>query len=63
MTTRPYLKARPWTWKNQDGPKFPGIGLFRGDRIQAHMTPAEARATADLLHDLADQIEQQGETS
>ncbi|WP_207346416.1 hypothetical protein [Arthrobacter sp. E3] len=59
MTIRPYLKARPWTWKTQDGPQFPGIGLFRGDRLQAHMTPTEARTVADTLHDLADQIDQE----
>lgn len=52
----PQIKARRW----QDGGRtIPGIAFMRGQRVLAHMTAAQARNTADKLHDLADELEQQ----
>lgn len=53
MTRRPYLTARPYTWKSKDT-ETPGIGLMYGGQIRAHLTPEEARTLADRLHDLVD---------
>lgn len=54
---RPMLKARVWTWKSTDIPDKPGIGLFLRNDLRGHVTTDEARALADMLHDLADQID------
>lgn len=59
MTVRPFAQVRNWTWKHQDRSETPGIGIFHGNRIQIHLTPAEARAMADRLHDMADRIDAQ----
>lgn len=56
-TTRPFMKARYWTWRDYARTETPGIGLFSGNQIQAHLTPTEARDLADKLHDMADQID------
>ncbi|ALG29712.1 hypothetical protein AOZ07_12460 [Glutamicibacter halophytocola] len=50
------LHKRPWLFK--DGTSTPGIALMHRHKVLAHMTPAEARAIADKLHDYADQLEQ-----
>ncbi|WP_026548997.1 hypothetical protein [Arthrobacter sp. Br18] len=52
--TRPYIKARSWTWKDHFGTETPGIGLMHGGSVKAHLTHAEARTLADQLHDLVD---------
>lgn len=52
----PQVKARPWLHGDR---VIPGIAFMRGQRVLAHMTAAQARNTADKLHDLADQLEQQ----
>ncbi|GAA1109967.1 hypothetical protein [Arthrobacter flavus] len=52
--TRPYIKARPWTWRDRDGNQTPGVALMHGGSVKAHLTPNEARALADRLHDLTD---------
>ncbi len=52
--SRPYIRARPWTWKDRSGNETPGIGLMHGGSVKAHLTHAEARTLADLLHDLVD---------
>ena len=57
MTTPPFLKARYWDWKDQDGRGTRGVGLFRGADLKAHLTPTQARTLADTLHDMADRIE------
>lgn len=55
--TRPYLKPRNWAWKAPDGTGTPGVGLFHGQYLKAHLTPTEARKLADKLHDMADQLD------
>lgn len=54
--SRPYLNVRRWEWRDQDGNATPGIGLWRGKSLKAHLTPDEARQLADTLHDHADQL-------
>ncbi|WP_164202360.1 hypothetical protein [[Micrococcus luteus] ATCC 49442] len=54
---RPELNARYWTWKDQEQNETPGVGLFAGHFIKAHLTPAQARTLADKLHDMADKLE------
>lgn len=49
------LHKRPWLFK--DGTSTPGIALMHRHKVLAHMTPAEARAIADKLHDIVDQLE------
>jgi hypothetical protein len=57
VTTPPFLKPRYWDWEDQSGNRAPGVGLFRGADLKAHLTPGQARALADKLHDMADRIE------
>lgn len=52
--TRPYVKARAYTWLDADGTATPGIALLQGRSVKAHLTPAEARTLADRIHDLTD---------
>lgn len=59
MTRRTYAYVRKWTWKHKDDTETPGIGIFQGRNLIAHLTPDEARAMADQLHDLADLTEQE----
>ncbi|WP_426986546.1 hypothetical protein [Pseudarthrobacter sp. Y6] len=54
MTRRPKLSARPYVWKSKDGSGTPGVGLFQGGAVKAHLTPNEARTLADRIHDLTD---------
>ncbi|MDQ0824308.1 hypothetical protein QFZ60_000481 [Arthrobacter sp. B2I5] len=54
---RPKVYTRLWAWKDADRNETPGVGLFRGQDLQAHLTPGEARTLADKLHDLADRAE------
>lgn len=55
---RPHINVRLWAWKSPGAPDVPGVGLFQGgSRLQAHITPAQAHELADLLHDLAEEIE------
>lgn len=54
---RPYATVRAWPWKSPGAPDVPGIGIFHGRKLQAHLTPTEARTMADLLHDLADRLD------
>lgn len=53
---RPYAKVTPYTWMNGDQPTA-GIVFKHGAKPFLHVTPAEGRALADKLHDLADKIE------
>lgn len=53
---RPYLTARLWSWRESEH-STPGIGLFRGVELRAHLTPAEAYAMANRLVDLADKLQ------
>lgn len=59
MNRRAYAYIRRWTWKHEDQTETAGAGIFRGRDLVAHLTPEEARAMADELHDLADRIEQE----
>lgn len=43
-------------WITKDKKRIPGIQLLNGRGIAAHLTADEARALADRLHDLADQL-------
>ncbi|WP_028280264.1 hypothetical protein [Arthrobacter sp. H5] len=52
--TRPYIKARTWTWRDRDGNQTPGIALMHGGSVKAHLTYAEALRMADRLVDLTD---------
>lgn len=54
---RPKVYARAWAWKDASRNETPGVALFRGNALQAHLTPTEARTLADTLHDMADRIE------
>jgi hypothetical protein len=54
--TRPRIQVRYWTWRSPDQTETPGIGLFNGNRIQAHLTADQARNLADKLHDFADRL-------
>lgn len=56
---RPKVKVRPRVWKNGDGTELPGVAIYGGAGLQAHLTPNQARAMADRLHDLADQLEKE----
>lgn len=58
MSNRPYLTPKLWEWRDGQGNATPGIALNYGSKLRAHMTPDEARAFADQLHDLADHIEE-----
>lgn len=55
--SRPYLSPRFWSWKDQAGNETPGVGLFRGRYLQAHLTPTECFALADTLTDYAETLE------
>jgi len=57
LPRRPFIKVRYWTWRDHARNATPGVGIFTGNQIQAHLTPAEARNLADKLHDMADQID------
>lgn len=59
MSTRPYIgKIRRFNWLSQHtGNHIPGIALWHGQRIIAHLTPVEAKQLADNLVDLAEQVE------
>ncbi|RNL51585.1 hypothetical protein [Arthrobacter oryzae] len=59
---RPYLKPRPYIWKDEDRTVTPGIGLMHGGQIRAHLTPAEAYELANQLVDLADHLESRQES-
>lgn len=54
MTTQ----SRAWVDRDT-GDRVPGVALMHGPKVLAHMTPDEARAMADKLHDYADHIEQE----
>lgn len=54
---RPSLNARYWGWRDPEGNEAPGVGLFRGRDLKAHLTYTEARKLADKLHDMADTLE------
>lgn len=57
-STRYVVVPRLLVWVDRfDGSRTPGIGLYRGRTVVAHATPSEAREMADLLHDMADQLE------
>lgn len=57
LDRRPYLTVKPYTWRGAYGDRTPGVALKHGGQIRAHLTPDEARAMADQLHDYADQTE------
>jgi hypothetical protein len=61
VTARPFATLRKWIWKDGDRTQIPGIGIFHGDRLRAHLTPDEARKMADNLHDMADELQAQSE--
>jgi hypothetical protein len=54
------IRIEPYVWDRGQPGAVPGIAVktIRGF-VYAHLTPDEARHTADRLHDLADQIEQE----
>lgn len=54
---RPSASAKKYNWLTPNGETIPGIALMHRHKVLAHMTPAEARAIADKLHDYADQLE------
>lgn len=56
---RPQAKLHKRPWLDKDGTRTPGIALMHGAKVIAHMTPDEARAIADRLHDYADQSDQE----
>jgi len=58
---RPTARARTYTWLDRDGTRTRGVALKHRDKILAHMTPEEARALADRLHDLADRLDTETE--
>ena len=54
MSNRPYAKARKWGWNDSDGTHTPGIGIFHGQNVLAHLDYNQARKFADRIHDLCD---------
>ena len=60
MTTRPYIGSiRRFNWLSRTtGNYIPGIGLWHGKQLMAHLTPTEAKQLADRLVDLAELIEE-----
>lgn len=54
---RPQVYTRLWAWKDANRNETPGVAIFRGNDLQAHLTPTEARTLADKLHDMADKVE------
>ncbi|WP_431711109.1 hypothetical protein [Glutamicibacter uratoxydans] len=61
---KPKFQVRRYEWINKaTQERVDGIGLLRrGDgRVVGHLTPAQARAIADKLHDLADELEAEHE--
>lgn len=59
---RPSAHAKKYNWLTPSGETIPGIAIMHRHKVLAHMTPEEAKAMADKLHDYADHIEQE-ETS
>jgi len=59
MRTRPYFsRISPYSYKPKGGSDpVPGIGLFRGRELSAHLTASEALELADKLVDLAESLE------
>lgn len=54
---RPQPNIRKRTWVDLDGSRTPGIAIMHAGKVLAHMSREEARAIADQIHDLADQLE------
>lgn len=56
---RPYLsEVAPYLFEDRRGDNHvPGIGLFKGLRLIAHLTPSEAIDLANHLVDLAESLE------
>lgn len=57
MNTRPHAQIRAWTWMDGDA-KTPGVGIFHGRNLMAHLSPEDARTAADIIHDICDRLEQ-----
>lgn len=53
---RPYATVTPYTWMQGNQPTA-GIVFKHGPKPFLHVTPAEGRALADKLHDLADKLD------
>lgn len=54
---RPKPTVRKRQWIDLDGSRTPGVAIMHAGKVLAHMNPDEARALADKLHDLADQLD------
>lgn len=54
---RPVPKARLYDWLEDNGVRVHGIGVTSRRTVIGHLTPAEARAMADRLHELANRSE------
>ncbi|GAA4374131.1 hypothetical protein [Paeniglutamicibacter cryotolerans] len=54
---RPQAKLRIRDWLDKDGTRTPGIAIMHAGKVLAHMSPSEARAIADQIHDYADQLD------
>lgn len=53
---RPKAKITKRTWVDKDGTRTPGVAIMHAGKVLAHMNAVEARALADRIHDLADQL-------
>lgn len=62
MKTRPHAQIRPWTWMDGDD-KTPGVGIFHGQNLMAHLSHEDARKAADIIHDICDKLENQTNTT
>lgn len=57
---RPKAKIIKRTWVDLDGSRTPGLAIMHAGKALAHMSSEEARAIADRIHDLADELEPDG---
>lgn len=54
---RPKATIRKRTWVDLNGTRTPGIAIMHAGKVLAHMSAEEARAIADKIHDLADNLD------
>lgn len=62
MTRRPRLsRVKPWTWLNGKQ-RTPGVSLWKGNRLVAHLTASEAYELANKIVDETEKIENRKDT-
>jgi hypothetical protein len=62
MNKRPAIgRVRRWTWLNGEQ-RTPGVSLWKGGKLIAHMTPSEAYQLANKIVDETEKIEHRKDT-